>query len=412
MFRSISQLAIWAAAVSFVLMQFFLQLSSGVVIGAIMRDQHLSALMAGLLGSSLYLLYTSLQIPVGMLFDRKNTRHLMTFNALLCSFGCLVFALSHHLIGLFIGRLLIGWGSAFAFVGLSHILRQHFPPRHFAFMIGFSETFSFLVTVIGMISMGEMLAQWGWRHFYIATSLIGCVIAFFCWRQLPNGTNNSTPALHYGKQLLMIVINKKAWINGGFVGLSFSIVTVFGALWAVPFIQIKLHCALPQATALGALFFLGAGVSCPLFGFLSHHVKKRNPLILSSCLLTMLLLMLVLYVPIEHARTLGFLLFFIGCSCGAYMLAFSIANELAPSYLLSTCTGFTNTLAMITAPLLQVFIGYLLDANRHPRLHYQLIDYQHALSILPIALLVASALVLFLPEKSKNFSQRTVTVSD
>ena len=132
-------LRIWLVSVSFVLFQFFLQLSSGVVIGAIMRDMHLSALIAGALSASFYLVYTGLQIPVGILFDCKNARLLLTFTTLLCSLGCFTFASSHSLIGLFIGRTLMGIGSSFAFVGLSHLLRQHFPLRQFSFMVGLSE---------------------------------------------------------------------------------------------------------------------------------------------------------------------------------------------------------------------------------------------------------------------------------
>ena len=131
---------IWLASVLFVLLQFFLHLSSGVIIGAIMQDMKLSAVMAGLLGSSMYLIYTIFQIPVGLLFDKKNTRTLMTINALITSVGCFVFASSHSLTGLFIGRLLIGAGSSFSFVGYSHVLREQFSLKHFALLMGLSET--------------------------------------------------------------------------------------------------------------------------------------------------------------------------------------------------------------------------------------------------------------------------------
>ncbi|WP_332247941.1 MFS transporter [Legionella tunisiensis] len=157
---------IWLVGVSFVLFQFFLQLSSGVIIGAIMHDMQLSAWQAGLLSSSFYYVYTSMQIPVGMLFDRKNTRLLLTLNALLCTIGCIFFAQSTSLFSLIIGRLLIGAGSAFAFVGLSHLLRQHFPLKQFAFMIGLSETLGFLITMFGLIGLGALIGEWGMAKFH------------------------------------------------------------------------------------------------------------------------------------------------------------------------------------------------------------------------------------------------------
>ena len=81
------------------------------------------------------------------------------------------------------------------------------------------------------------------------------------------------------------------------------------------------------------------------------------------------------------------------------MLAYSIANELAPTESLSTCTGFTNTIAMLSAPLLQPFVGYLLDKVSTKPGVSTLWDYQIALLTLPIALVLASVLVHFLPEK-------------
>ncbi len=70
--KSISATAIWLIGVSFVLFQFFLQLSSGVVLGAIGHDIPLSALQAGIVSSAFYYIYTSLQIPVGMLLIAKT----------------------------------------------------------------------------------------------------------------------------------------------------------------------------------------------------------------------------------------------------------------------------------------------------------------------------------------------------
>jgi len=83
------------------------------------------------------------------------------------------------------------------------------------------------------------------------------------------------------------------------------------------------------------------------------------------------------------------------------MLAYTISNELAPKESLSTCTGFTNTLAMLSAPLLQPLVGYLMDLFNHENKVYTLNDYQSALLIIPLALVLASILSQFLPDKCK-----------
>ncbi|TAL64122.1 MAG: MFS transporter [Legionella sp.] len=393
---------IWLVGVSFLLFQFFLQLSSGIVIGSIMQEEHLSALCAGILSSAFYYIYTSMQIPVGMLFDRYNTRRLLYLNAIICALGCFIFAAAQTFMGLFIARLIIGAGSAFAFIGMSQLLRQHFPLRYYAFLIGLSETLGFSLTVVGMIGMGTTINELGWRSFIYAAGVLGLLIAFLCWKLIPDHIPTTNQEHQYKKQLFSILKNKLAWINGLFVGLEFSVITVFAALWAVPFLQLKLNCDLRTSSVLTSMVLLGAGLSCPLFGQLSMYFSRRKPLLHLSCLSTAALMLIALYAPIHNLFIYGLLLFAIGLCCGAYMLAYSIANELAPSDSLATCTGFTNTLAMLSAPLLQPLVGYVLDLSSDLPGVYILEDYQTALFIIPLALVIASGLVCFLPEKPQH----------
>lgn len=367
-----------------------------------MHEQHFSALTAGLLSSAFYYVYTTLQIPVGILFDNYNTRSLLYINAALCALGCFIFAMGHNLPLLFLGRLVIGAGAAFAFIGMSHLLRQHFPIKKYAFMIGLSETLGFTLTVLGMIGMGSLIEHYSWRYFITSAGITGLFISFLCWIFIPSNQPVAQTKSHYKRQLILILKNKLAWINGLFVGLEFSVITVFGALWAVPFLQLKLNCSIELAGNLTSMILLGAGLSCPIFGQLSIYFKRRKPLIHLSCLSTAALLAVLLYLPIHNILLISSLLFLIGLCCGAYMLAYTIANELAPTESLSTCTGFTNTLAMLSAPLLQPLIGFLLDIFSNSKDAYTLNDYQKALLIIPIALILASALSQFLPEKKSD----------
>lgn len=367
-----------------------------------MQEQQLTALTAGLLSSSFYYVYTSLQIPVGILFDNYNTRSLLYLNAILCALGCFIFASGHSLPMLFLGRLVIGAGSAFAFIGMSHLLRQHFLMTQYAFMIGLSETLGFTLTVVGMISMGKFIEYFSWRYFIAGAGSFGLIISFLCWCFIPDHIPPLDKERNYKQKLLFILKNKLAWFNGLFVGLEFSIITVFGALWALPFFQLKLNCSIEAASTLTSMILLGAGLSCPIFGKLAIYFPKRKPLIHLSCLSTTLLLLIVVYLPIHNIFLMASLLFLIGLCCGAYMLAYSIANELAPEEALSACTGFTNTLAMLSAPLLQPFVGYLLDFfTAKGSVDYTLESYQKALMVLPIALIIASLLSQKLPEKTR-----------
>ena len=391
---------IWVIAVSFVLLQFFLQLSSGVVLGAIMYERNFNALQIGLLASAFYYIYTSLQIPVGMIYDRYSVKLILISSISLCSLGCFIFAASNGFNALFFGRLLMGGGSAFAFVGLAHILRSFFPLKEFSYLIGLSETLGFFATVLGMIIMGEAISFVGWRVFIVAAGILCMTNALACWWIYPaedrkNNRNNAAflPALR------RVVSNPKIWLNSIFVSLSFTVITVFGALWVIPFLQTKLQCTLATASTIGSMIFAGAAISCPLFGKLAIITPNRRLIIVASCISTAFLEVLFLYINNNGLALHGILLFLTGLCCGGYLLSFSISNELATKETLSTCTGFTNTIAMLSAPILQPVMGHFLDKLHPGTTSFSLLEYQKVLLILPTCLIIAAILACFLPQK-------------
>lgn len=391
--------SIWLLCTFFVLLQFFLQLSSGIVIGSIMYEMRLNALSASILSSSFYIIYTFLQIPVGILADKHNPRTLLTLSSLTFGLGCLFFSISHTLVSLFFSRMLIGIGSAFSFVIMVHIVRSHYPIKYFSTLVGTSETLSFVATVIGMISMGQFITYFGWRFFMQITTVLATVTSMLFWIKIPNSVNKNITNIKYLDNLKNILSNKLLWMNGSFIGLSFSTITVFGALWAAPFLQIKLACDIYTASIINSLLFLGASIGCPLFGYLSSILKKRKMLIIMSCLISAILFTMLIYLPCKNLIINGIIIFTLGLSCCSYILSYAISNELSPANSLSTCTGFTNTLALATAPILQPLIGYMLDFLSYDKI-YSLGEYQKALTILPIGLIIAGLLVTYLPEKN------------
>jgi MFS family permease len=397
---SAAPLLFWSISVSFVLFQFFLQLSSGLVINFIMKDLALTASQAGVLSSAYYYVYTGLQIPVGALLDKKNSRTLLTLNVFICSVGCLLFAVSQHFWSLVLSRMVIGAGSAFAFVGVSHILRQHFEAHKFSFMIGLSETLSFLVTVFFMLVIGFSHDIF-WRDLMFDAGLCGLVLTGLCYTILPNDTPTAHAGYSVWKAIILLCKNKIAWANGLFVGFGFGFITVFGAMWAIPFIQLKTGCDIKTASVLDAMLFLGAGLSCPIFGEIDVRISNRRLVLFTSYFITAALLIFTLFMPITNLVYLGILLFIMGLTSGSYMLSYTIANEISPPKALSTSTGFANTLAVITAPIIQPLVGYLLDLSKQGST-YSLADYQFSLMVIPLGLLIGAGLVVVLPEKASK----------
>src|SRR3990167_9319057 len=68
----------WIISGLFVFFQFALQLSSGEMVTGLMRSFNLTAFGAGVLASSYYYIYVSLQTPAGLLVDMFGPRRLLS----------------------------------------------------------------------------------------------------------------------------------------------------------------------------------------------------------------------------------------------------------------------------------------------------------------------------------------------
>lgn len=408
----------WTIAVSFVLFQFYIQLSSGVVINKLMHERDLTAMQGGILSGAFYYVYTLLQIPVGLLLDRYGVRWLLSGTAALCALGCLLFSIVESLSGLLISRALIGTGAAFAFVGVLHVIRCYFPLRKFAFWTGVSETFAFFITMLGVMFTGTLLELLGLAHFMQCLALIGACIAFGLAYILPNSKMSPHTLIHktakapsLRQSLWILCKNPIAWANGLYVAIGFSVMTVFGGMWAVPFLQYQLHIPLSEASAIDAMLFFGAACSCPLFGFLATRLSQRKPLLIGSYGITACLLICMLLYPIDSSILMKCLFFATGLSCGAYMLSYSIANEVAPPFAASTSSGFTNALAVLSAPVIQGLMGVIIDWQEALKPGPMGLYARNALLLLPLLFLLGAFIARRLPEARETVQQNTVTLS-
>ena len=113
----------------------------------------------------------------------------------------------------------------------------------------------------------------------------------------------------------------------------------------------------------------------------------------------------IIYVNYLPLWLLGTLLFIFGFSTGAFMLGFALGRELNKITVAATIIALINTGDIIFSALTQPLIGKLLDANWHGKLladvhYFSAIDYRHALSILPVYILLALILLFFIRDSN------------
>lgn len=404
-------------AVSFCLLQFFIQLSSGVMVGAWMQDFDISADLAGVLSAAYFIVYTLLQTPVGVLMDRFGPRKLLSTGAAVCALFCLLFAFTHSFWSAVFARIAIGTSAAFAFVGCLSIIRSWFSSSKYAFLVGVIETVGLLSTILGNLILATYIDTFGWRFFMM---LIGSLLLFisFCARLLikdkptfsdcyalsePPSIETDDSDRQMGKNFLSILIcilkDPQNWLNGLIYGLMFSLVSVFAGLWAVPFLEKHYAISLTLAAGASSMIFVGAALGGPLLGMLIRSQEQGRQVLIAGSFISAILVAVVIYLPGLPIFFVFPILLLAGFACSAYIFTFSVAKERAPKGGYSTIVGFTNALGVGVAPFLQPIIGWLLHVSsaHHPSLlEPNLLDYEVALSLVPIALVLAGVGAVFL----------------
>lgn len=390
--------SVWLVAAIFVLYQFFLQLSSGEMIAGLMHSFALTALSGGVLAGSYYYIYVLLQTPAGMLLDRYGPRCILSVGALIVCAGGFIFSLSHSFVMALLGRILMGGGSAFAFVGCLNVIAIWFPKRQFALMTAIVETAGMMGAIIGNFGLAHGIEKIGWRDCMMFAAVFAGILSLFLFAIVRNAPRKKTICTQTTVQSSRTAFhhmlkNPVIWMNGVYSGLMFSVVTVFVALWAIPFFQTIHHLSLMQATVVASALYAGVAVGGPLLGWLDSRTQWRKWLLIFNAIAAALCLFFVIFDAQLSSLLMGLLLFLAGICASSYVLTFAIVNEIAMPQHRAMGMGFTNMLCVAFAPILQPLVGFLITA--FDGVYY----FQWAMSVIPALLFVAAGLAFFLPQR-------------
>ncbi len=399
----------WGMSLAFVLFQFFLQLSSGEMVDGLMKSFSLTALGGGVLASTYYYIYVALQAPSVILIDHFGPRRLLGASAVLCTAGCLVFAIAPDLMIAVIGRLMMGAGAACAFVGSLNLVSKWFPTERFGMMAGISETVGMIGSLFGGFMLADLIQHIGWRDAMLGATAVGVIVALLLWLIIRDRPNQVEPIERRPKSALwqdvkVLVKKPVVWWNGLYSGAMFGIVTVFIALWGIPFMQKAHHLSLTKATLICNIMFVGVAIGGPMFGWLDARIQHRRRLLVACALISAADLFLLIYLPGLSLFSVGALMLLLGLVGSSYVITFVIANEIATPYTRGSSMGLANTLSVITAPIFQTLIGlalFLLSGGvaLHKMTSYSLHSFQLALTIVPLFVLSAALVAMRLPER-------------
>lgn len=382
--------------------EFLLRILPSVMTSDLMQAHHLTTAGFGYLAATYYVIYTLMQLPVGLLIDRYGPRRLLLFASGICAMGSFLFA-SSSLTFAVIGRILIGLGSAFGFVGVLRLASLCLPLQRFALATGLVTTLGMIGGVIGDLGLSHLVEITNWHIAILSSAWMGVLLMmmFYCMPEIRHHWihQREQQPRHLSEQIKTILRMPVIWLNGFVGSLLYIPLSVFGELWGISYLETVQELTRLEATLAVSWLMWGWAVGAPLAGWLADKMGRRYRVLLSGSFLSCLLILFVLQTHFSSHITLFFAMFLFGVFCSGQVLAMVIVRDICPSPLLGTGLAITNMIIMASSFIAQPLIGILMRSHSFALTHHFYyasvsVDYRHAMYVVPASIFLGIVILV------------------
>lgn len=385
---------VWAIAAIFYSIEFFQRVSPGVIAQPLMQSFQLSPEMLGFIMSFYFYAYGLAQIPVGLLLDRFGAKISLCFAALAVTVGTYLFASSNAVFLLAIARIIVGIGSAFAFVGCLKLARDWFSLSRFGLIVGLTNTLGVMGALFGEEPLSYFIQQYGWRQVLEFTALLSLIVAlliFLIVKDKPKPSKTPAPSLaSFWNNVKKVMGEGQTWLIAVYAGLMVAPVIAFAELWSVKFLQHSHHLSALAAATANSFIFIGIAVGGPLNGWISGRIGRRKPVLFLGNVMALLLFLLIIFLSNAPLHLLELILFLFGAFTSSMLLTFPLNTEIHDKSVSATVIAFTNMMIMFIGAVFQPLIGFLGATSPNLKM---------ALLVLPLALAVNLILLFRIKEQ-------------
>ncbi len=394
--------------------EYILRIEPSVMVPQLMQSFQLNAQGIGWLVGMYYYAYTPMQAVVGISTDYWGPRKVLVGALSLCAIGALLFGFSQSVLVAAAGRLLMGMGSAFAFVCALKLASLWLHQKYFALFAGITTSLGMIGGMFGDIGMQHVVDRFDWQQVLIASSIVGFCLVPIYWFAIPDNSRfkssqstkpSSIKSLMEG--FVDMFCTPQMWLSGLIGCMLYLSLSAFGEIWGIPYLQSIKGIDHDLAAKLNSLVFFGWLIGSPISGWLSDYLKSRRIPLLFGSLLAAACIAIVIFANVTDIRILAVLLFAFGFFCSNEILCFAVARESTPLNQAATAIGFTNMLIMLGGMVTQPLVGSMLDwvwqgTYVNGIRAYSAADFHHALIILPVAMVISAGFAWFLKETYSN----------
>ncbi len=360
---------VWSLAAAAFGYAFFQRVAPGAMVDDLMREFAIGGAVLGTLSALYFYPYVLLQVPLGALLDQIGARLLLTCALGTAALGSVIFGISESLTLAYLGRILIGIGSAVGFLGSLAIAGRWFAPERFTFLAGLAMFVAMLSGMVGGTPLALMVGEHGWRASMVVSGVIGGAIAvliFLLVRDSPEGpiaSNRSASSVwrDVGQGLWRTARLWRVWRTALIAGAMSGPMLTIAGLWGTPYLMTAYGLGRAEAAGLVSLLLLGWAVGAPFWGWLSDRTGNRIGLLRGAAAGLTFSLALVCFVPILPLWLTVAAFVATGLLGAAMPICFAHARHVAPDDISGSVTGVVNSFTVLAGAILQPVVGLVLD---------------------------------------------------
>lgn len=410
-FRRFLPFIICGLASFFYVYEFFLRVMPSAMTTSLMQDFGIGADGLGLMASLFYFGYTPMQVPAGLMFDVFGPRILLTFAVLVCAISTLLFGLTDNFFLASMARLLMGFASSFAFIGSLVLAARWFPAKYFALIAGLVQLMGCYGAIVGERPVADLVATIGWRPTLYWSAVVGFLLAILFWLFIHDKPGDQAVVKPHDKKkgrlgrnelgrLRQVCSKSQTWWIALYAFSSWAPVTIFAALWGVPFLMTLYHEPAATAAIGVSIVWVSIGFSSPLIGWWSNHIASRRIPMLICSVIALISSCLMLYLPGAPWPLMFVLLLLFGIGPAGQVVSFGAVQDNHPPEVAGTAVGFNNMAVVMGGVVLQPLVGVFLRNAWNGMMHngvpvYSINDYRLALVTIPIVSLIGIVVSIF-----------------
>ena len=352
----------WFILGIFYLYQYILRNAPGVLIEDIRYSFNINAGSFALMGAMYYYGYSLMQIPLGLIVDKKGVRKTALWSIALCVIGTCLLIITKNAFIACASRLVVGIGAAFSFMSAIKLANDYLPVNKQSIVIGATLTFGAIGALITGSPMNYLLEHFSsWRTVFMIIAILGLILFLIAYIYIAKDKAISNSVTSNIWTNLRLVLSNKQILMYSLIAIGlFTPLSVMADLWGTAFLVKKFNLTREIASPILMNIYIGMAIGSIALPYLATKYKI-NRIIQFSSLILLLLFAFLVYANNLSQADLTILLILIGFFCGAEMLCFTAALQHVNSSVSGLTIGIVNTLNMLSGAIMQQVIGAYLD---------------------------------------------------